>query len=239
MNKVICIVLSAVAVAFSAERFLQLTVSANYPAIESKAGVWFSPDSKGPVTVWFHGGMTSGNCEKGLVAGRDISEMVPEYTTVSVSACKNNHWVTRTAIQWVDAALDSIAVRRGAPVDSVNLIGISDGSLGVVSYAFWGKRSQVSRVLMSSYGPALGSPAEVALQLSSRKGRWRFIQGGADRLYPSSETLPWITDFCKNVGTECDLKFDPVGEHDWSFWQKHQKNWILEFFYAKPLTKKR
>lgn len=231
MNKVIALVLFAVVFGFCGDNFTRYKVFSIRSQIESNAGVWWGSDNKGPVTIWFHGGMTSNNCEKGLVAGRDISEMVPKYTTVSVSACRNNHWVTNTAVEWVDAALDSVAVHRNAPVDSVILIGISDGGLGVMSYASWGKRPQKARLLMSAYGPSLGSASGVAQQLASRKGRWRFLQGGADRLYPGRETQNWDSDFCKNVGTDCDVKFDAAGEHDWSYWQKNRKDWILEFFF--------
>lgn len=239
MNKVILFVLLLVAAAFCGDNFLSLTVTAERPSVDSKVGIWWGKNDKGPVTVWFHGGMTSNNCEKGLVAGRDISEMVPEYTTVSVSACKNNHWISNAAVDWVDFALDSIAARRKSPVDSVILIGVSDGGLGVLFYSSWGRRPQISRTLISAYGPSLGKAEDVAMVLASKKGRWRFIQGGADRLYPGKETLPWDAIFCKNVGAECDVKFDPAGEHDWSYWQNKHKDWILEFFFKKPLTKKR
>jgi len=239
MNKVIVFVLLAMAVAFAGENFSQLKVVSQHPRLDGNAGVWWSQNKKGPVTVWFHGGMTSNNCEKGLVAGSDFFEMVPAQTVVSASACGSNHWVTRAAIEWVDAALDTIAARRGAPVDTVNLVGISDGGLGVLSYASWGKRPQMNRLLMSAYGPSLGRAQDVAAQLAPRKGRWLFLQGGSDRLYPSQETFPWDAIFCKNIGTECDTKLDPAGEHDWSYWQKKRKNWILEFFSAKPLTKTR
>ena len=239
MNKVIVLVLLSAAVVVAGEKFTQLKVVSASSRLECAVGVWWGIVNNAPVAVWFHGGMSSGNCEKGLVAGRDFSEMFPGFTTVSVSACKNNHWVTRTAVEWVDAALDSVAARRGVPVDSVHLVGISDGGLGVVAYTSWGGRGQRSRLLMSTYGPALGHAEDVALQLKSRRGRWLFLQGGSDRLYPARETTTWNGLFCQNVGSECDMRFDPEGEHDWSYWQNKRKNWILEFFSEIPLTKTR
>ncbi len=182
--------------------------------------------------------MTSGNCEKGFVAGRDIHEMTG-YTSVSVSACRNNHWLTQNAVEWVDAALDSVGRMRKSPVSEVFLVGISDGSLGVIGYSLYGRRLPRGRVLMSSYGAALGPADRLASQANLRRGRWRFIQGGSDRLYPAQETVPWMETFCRNVGVECDLKFDPAGEHDWSYWQNKHKDWILDIFSQKPLTKRR
>lgn len=215
---------------------------------KSPVGVWNlrqgslgKGEDRRPVAVWFHGGMTSGNCAKGLVAGGDLGEMLPGYIVVSASACRQDHWVTPVAMGWVDAALDSIAGRRGYPVDHVYLVGISDGSLGVLAYSLWGRRQAKSRLLMSSYGGNFGSAAEVAAQGRLQSGRWRFIQGGSDRLYPADVTVPWITEFCNGVDggagrrgvVPCELKFDPAGEHDWSYWKERRKDWIMDIFKEK------
>ena len=197
-------------------------------------GVWRSISKKNqPATgtiVWFHGGMTSNNCQKGLAAGGGLANTLPNYTVVSASACKQNHWVEPSTIQAVDDALDSLARKQKKDINEISLVGISDGSLGVIAYSLWGKRKIQNRILISSYGESLGPAAQVATQAALKSGRWRFIQGGADRLYPSEKTLPWIQEFCQNVGTSCDLKFDPQGEHDWSYWQNKHKDWILENF---------
>ena len=70
-------------------------------------GVWRIAGNKtsAGTIVWFHGGMTSNNCQKGLVAGSDMSKMLPTYTVVSASACKQSHWVEPTTIEAVDEAL--------------------------------------------------------------------------------------------------------------------------------------
>lgn len=226
---------------FAAQDSLVVEASAGngFGALEkSAAGIWWpakkASRKNSPVIVWFHGGMSSGNCQKGLVAGGDLSSMLPKYTVVSVSACRDKHWVTPLAAGWVDAALDSIAKRRGALVDQVSLVGISDGSLGVIAYSLWGKRRVDAHVLMSSYGASLGEASALSREPKLHSGRWRFIQGGSDRLYPAEATVPWIEGFCRGLLSfgvkNCDLKFDPAGEHDWSYWQKKQKKWILEFF---------
>ena len=90
-----------------------------------------------------------------------------------------------------------------------------------------------NRLLVSSYGKLLGEAPAVAASPKMGSGKWRFLQGGADRLYPPSETIPWIQDFCRNVGVDCDLRYDPSGEHDWSYWQGHHLDWILEAFLRK------
>ena len=206
--------------------------SAGSNSSDMPVGVWRQINGKATkgTIVWFHGGMTSSNCQKGLVAGGDLSKMLPQYTIVSASACKQNHWADPSTIQAVDESLDALAARQKKSIDEISLVGISDGSLGVITYSLWGKRKIKNRILMSSYGESLGPAAQVAAQPSMKNGHWRFIQGGKDRLYPADVSLPWIQEFCQNVGTGCEIRFDQEGEHDWSYWQNKHKEWILEFF---------
>lgn len=197
---------------------------------KSAVGLWKNGTKDSPVAIWFHGGMTSVNCQKGLVAGDDLSGLLPDYWVISVSACRDKHWVTPAAVQWVDAALDSIASRRKKQLDEVYLVGVSDGALGAIVYSLEGRRQVAARLLISSFGKSLGEASSVASHLRAKSGKWLFLQGGSDRLYPSQETVPWIETFCKTVGTECDLKYDPKGEHDWSYWKNNHKDWILKLF---------
>ena len=210
---------------------LRVPVGIWWPEYDSKAKAKASfpgHAAKKDVVVWFHGGMTSGNCQKGLVAGEAFSNIFPDVVVLSASACKENHWATEVMVSAVDAALDSVAKRRRGFVEEVSLVGVSDGAIGVLVYSMYGKRRVKDRLLVSSFGPALGPASQVAAALTAKSGRWRFLQGGSDRLYPPHETLPWIQDFCRNVGADCDLRYDPSGEHDWSYWQAHHLDWIRE-----------
>ena len=209
-----------------------IVVSVQGSPVQSQTGIWWpkSGAAKAPVVVWFHGGMSSGNCTKGLVAGNDFAKLYPGKIVVSASACRENHWVTKTMIDAVDAALDSVAARRKSPVERVSLVGVSDGSLGVLVYSLEGRRTVDDRLLMSSFGGFLGEPRGIASANTARMrlGRYRFLQGGKDRLYPSEKTVPWITEFCKAVQVDCELRFDPEGEHDWAYWKDKHLDWIRE-----------
>ena len=203
--------------------------------VNSATGVWWPEKkslvqtAKSDVVVWFHGGMTSGNCQKGLVAGDDFAKIFPNVIVVSVSACRDKHWATGTMMAAVDAALDSVAARRGSPVGEVSLVGVSDGALGVLVYSMQGKRRVKDRLLASSFGKLLGE-ARMLAGANSRmhEGRWRFLQGGNDRLFPAGEAKPWIEEFCREVRADCMLRFDPAGEHDWSYWREKHLDWIRE-----------
>ena len=187
--------------------------------------------AKAEVVVWFHGGMSSGNCQKGLVAGDDFAKLYPNVIVVSASACRTDHWATEKMMAAVDAALDSVAARRGSPVQDVSLVGVSDGALGAIVYSAQGKRRVKDRLLASSFGKILGdAPAVANAGPKMRDGRWRFVQGGNDRLFPSAQSKPWIEGFCKEVRADCMLRFDPAGEHDWSYWREKHPDWIREAF---------
>lgn len=229
--------------AYAAPDSLSVPVGASgTPSFQSPTGIWwpkmanskksqlqkYMRSAKSSVVVWFHGGMGSSNCEKGLIAGSDFSSLYPDKIVVSVSACRENHWVTKGMMDAVDAALDSVAALRKSPVEKVSLVGISDGSLGVLVYSLEGRRAVDDRLLMSSFGGFLGEPQAIASQKKMQTGRWRFLQGGKDRLYPSDKTVPWITEFCKAVQVDCELRFDPDGEHDWSYWNNKRMDWIHE-----------
>lgn len=240
--KFLGIVLLASVFAFGLDRSASLNVPVGKGMSNSPVGIWWpavkgnSPKalSEAPVIVWFHGGMKSANCEKGLVAGRAMSDLVPEAVVISASACRENHWATPQMVGTVDAALDSLSQRMGRPIKEVSLVGVSDGFFGVMFYTLYGKRQSVkNRLMISSYGPFLGTSLEVSAAMKGKSGRWRFLQGGSDRLYPSGETLPWIQDFCRNVGSDCDLKYDPAGEHDWSYWEKRYPQWIRDAIFTK------
>lgn len=218
---------------------LQTEQYANSPIIlqneKMYVGVW---NAKNKITdnviIWFHGGMSSANCQKGLIAGEDLSHMLNNYTVISPSACSKNHWVTEPVIKAIDTALDSLETKYKSKIQKISLVGISDGSLGVIAYSLWGKRNISKRLLMSSYGGNLGEASEIAAQNKLQNGSWLFMQGGLDRLYPSNITVPWINEFCKHIHTNCNLKFDNQGEHDWSYWQRVHKDWILDFFTKAP-----
>lgn len=202
--------------------------------VKSPVGVWWPEEiKKAPVLVWFHGGMTSGNCVKGLVAGGDLSKMYPSAIVVSASACRENHWATAPMVAAVDLALDSLAVVRKIPIENVSLVGVSDGAIGVFFYSLNGRRHVQDRLLMSSNGSLLGEAQKLASFEKFKEGRWRFLQGGSDRLYPSNITIPWIDTFCKSLRSDCDLRFDPAGEHDWSYWQNKRLQWIQDAISVK------
>lgn len=224
--------------------FFQAALFAAVPEVDTlriPAGRFVSPTAvwhqgipqKPKVIIWFHGGMQTTRCDKGLVAGTSLATLAafnPSIVVVSPSACESFHWLSKEALEVTDAILDSLEFRWKVKVTEVALVGISDGGLGVLGYTLQGKRSVASRMLVSTNLTQIVDPASLASTTRSQTGFWLFVQGGADRLYPSSSVLPWLDTFCQKMGFKrCELKIDPRGEHDWSWWLQNRKDWLQGF----------
>lgn len=229
------LLLAAFVFARGEKPFVSDSVTVRVGDFESPSAVWHREKVKRPqVFVWFHGGMQSSKCAKGYEAGAALvpflSEASKEGVVLSVSACRDNHWLSSGPLLAVDRMLDSVEARLGLKIDTVSLAGVSDGGLGVVGYTLYGKREVRSRLLVSTNLASVSDAENLSKDPRVRLGTWLFLQGGADRLYPSDRTVPWMETFCRSLGRKtCKLRFDEKGEHDWSWWTLHRKAWIGEF----------
>lgn len=193
-------------------------------------GVFGLSSSKdAPIVIWFHGGMGSSKCDKGEIAGKGFSELASKAVVVSPSACKENHWVSESTIIRVDKILDFLEKQQKRGIKELNLVGVSDGALGVFIYSLYGKRKVNHRLLVSGFLKALGEPRDFAYAKKLQQGTWTFFQGKRDRLYPSELTFPWNQEFCLKRKNKCEILEDNLGEHDWSYWEKNQKEMIFKF----------
>lgn len=219
------IFLLSVSAVFALENF-----SVNVDGFASPVGVWAPKAPKNsPIVVWFHGGMTSSKCGKGLEAGEGFSKFAPTAVVASPSACGGHIWPSEFGVKVTDALLDSLEKRLGQKIAEVNLVGVSDGALGVVYYSLFGRRTVKNRLLVSSFLEPFGKPTQLAREPKLGRGTWTFLQGGSDRLYPAERTYPWLSEFCKAEGLKCTLHFDAAGEHDWSYWAEKRTDWLLDF----------
>lgn len=177
--------------------------------------------------VWFHGGMNSSNPAKGLSAWIPLSQnWHPKSNTllISCSAWGERNWLDPRTVQSVDRAIEH--VRASKKLSRIRLIGISDGSLGVLAYQILGHHSAYSATLISSFPGLVLAPEQLGhAKLQSIK--WTFVQGGQDRLYPISDWQKWMRAWTAAL-PQTVIKIDPMGEHDFSYWQAHHMDWILQ-----------
>ncbi len=137
---------------------------------KSSAGVWSirSHRQKSPsVIIWFHGGMQSPNCQKGLIAGKGLFELLNDSNIIvaSPSACQNKHWLSPSLTSITDKLLDSLERHFNFSIKEVHLAGVSDGTLGVLAYSINGKRKVLSRLLISSNLSMLGDSQKISARI--------------------------------------------------------------------------
>jgi pimeloyl-ACP methyl ester carboxylesterase len=194
---------------------------------------------KAGLIVWLHGGMTSRNREKGLEAHRGWLDYIParRYYVCSPSAYAGAEWPTPSGLGHIDALIDHMLRAYAIDTADINMVGVSDGSLGVIAYSLQGAHPLRRRVLISS-APQLVLPAEnLAGQARFARGSWDFVQGGRDRLFPSDQVMPYLERFRQSYPNARVHAF-PEGEHDFSWYAQHAPELLRSFFAEKGAARK-
>jgi len=188
---------------------------------------------KAGLIIWLHGGMRSQNREKGFEAHRGWLDYIPprRYYVCSPSAYTGAEWPTPQGLAHIEFLIDYML--KNYPIDpgDVNMVGVSDGSLGVVSYSLQGSRPLRHRVLISSV-PQLVLPMEsLPGQVRFTQGTWDFVQGGKDRLFPADQVFPYLSQF-QSLYPNAHVHAFPEGEHDFSWYAEHAPDLLRTFFEA-------
>ena len=186
---------------------------------------------KAGLIVWLHGGMRSQNREKGFEAHRAWIGYTPpgRYYLCSPSAFGGAEWTTAQGLAHIDALIAHMLATYPIDPADINMIGVSDGSLGVIAYSLQGAHDLRRRILISS-APQLILPAEnLGGQKRFAAGRWDFLQGGHDRLFPAHDVFPYLLRFT-SLYPNAHLHGFPEGEHDFSWWVEHTPDLLRGFF---------
>jgi pimeloyl-ACP methyl ester carboxylesterase len=213
---------------------LRLGPDSNACGITVPAG---APRKGGPrrgLIVWLHGGMRSQNREKGFEAHRALIGFVDpkSWYLCSPSAFGGEEWLTPKGLAHIDALIDYMAAHYPIDTGDVNLVGVSDGSLGVIAYSLQGRRDPQRRVLISSFPPAVLPLEALAGQPRFARGSWDFLQGGRDRLFPVDQALPYLQQW-ERLYPNAHLHYFPDGEHDFSFYASQAPDLLKSLFSAK------
>lgn len=188
---------------------------------------------KAGLIVWLHGGMRSANREKGLEAHRGWLAYLParRYYVCSPSAFGGAEWPTPQGLAHIEALIAYMLQTYPIDPGDISMVGVSDGSLGVIAYSLQGKRALRHRVLISS-APQLILPAEsLAGQARFAQGTWDFVQGGKDRLFPADQVFPYLERF-HSLYPNARVHAFAEGEHDFSWYAEHEPA-LLRGFFAK------
>lgn len=187
--------------------------------------------------IWLHGGMRSTNREKGFEAHRALIPFLKSevYYLASPSAFGGEDWLTPKGQEHLENLITHMLSLYPIDSSNINLVGVSDGTLGLIAYSAQGKRHLNRRVLLSCY-PQIVLPIEsLPGRANFATGTWDFFQGGHDRLFPADQTIPYLKEW-ERVYPNAHLHFFPDGEHDFSFYASHASNLLQDIF--NPVTKK-
>ncbi len=181
--------------------------------------------------IWLHGGMRSKRQDKGLEAHKALIGFLPKanFYLASPSAFAGVDWLTEQSLQHIDQCITYMLKKYPIDAHNVNLVGVSDGSLGVIRYSLFGKYSPSRLVLFSSYPQIALEGLNQPEQKMFAKGKWYFFQGGKDRLFPAQEVVPLLKKW-EQTNPQMKLFYYPEGEHDFSFFAQNCVAEITKIF---------
>ncbi|HKP97084.1 MAG TPA: hypothetical protein VJ385_15145 [Fibrobacteria bacterium] len=192
------------------------------------------PRRKPGLIVWLHGGMRSRNREKGWEAHRALLPFIDPaaYHLCSPSAFGGQEWPTPKGMAHIDALIGYMTAHYPVDPADINVVGVSDGNLGVIAYSLQGGHAFRRRVLISS-APQWVLPLE-ALPGQARfaRGSWDFLQGGRDRLFPADQVIPYLREW-ERLYPNAHLHFFPEGEHDFSYYAENAPDLLKSLFSAE------
>ena len=190
------------------------------------------PSKKPGLIVWLHGGMRSAKKDKGLEAHKPLMVFLKQpnnYYLASPSAFAGQDWLSAEGIAHIDQCIQYMLEKYQLDKKNINLVGVSDGSLGVLRYALDGKFSISRHVLFSSYPQITLDDKKQGAAKIFKQGKWFFFQGGKDRLFPVQEVMPLLKDWESNY-SNVKLFYYPEGEHDFSFYANNSRKEIEALF---------
>jgi pimeloyl-ACP methyl ester carboxylesterase len=181
--------------------------------------------------------MRSANREKGFDAHRGWLAYLParRYYVCSPSAYGGAEWPTPQGLAHIEALIGYMLGNYPIDPGDIGMVGVSDGSLGVIAYSLQGGRPLRHRVLISSAPQLVLPPESLPGQARFAQGSWDFVQGGKDRLFPADQVMPYLERF-RALYSNAHVHAFPEGEHDFSWYAEHQPA-LLRGFFARPAAK--
>ena len=184
-----------------------------------------------PLVLWLHGGMGSPRRDKGLTAMQALKPFLKEgsYYLASPSAYEGEEWTTPAGLRHIEAVLDSLQKIFPVKMDSLIIVGVSDGSLGAFYYAAGGKHRPLRFLLFSVYPQLLLTEEDLVEVPAFQTTRWDVFQGGRDALFPADEVFPFLNNW-RGTNPRVRLHLFPEGEHDFNWYGAHAPHQIKALF---------
>ena len=197
----------------------------------------YEPTRDWPVLVYLHGGIGRPAWTDAGAWWRDHDRVAdPGRIVVLPAAWNDSPWWRESQIENLAGILRELSRDYRIDPDRVHLIGISDGATGVYYQAFRAATPWASFLAFIGHPAVLSSPRlgiDGQMYVTNLRNRPLFVvNGGRDRLYPTSSVAPFISLF-EEHGVDLLYRPRPEGGHDLS-WLPDEAARIDSFLVATP-----
>jgi predicted esterase len=197
----------------------------------------YEPSRDWPVLVYLHGGVGRGAWTTPGAWWRNYGRVAdPERIVVIPAAWNRSAWWQESQIENLAGILRDLGREYRIDRDRVHLVGVSDGGTGVYYHAFRAATPWASFLAFVGHPAVLSSPRldiDGQMYVTNLRNRPLFVvNGGRDRLYPTSSVAPFISLF-EEHGVEVLYRPKPEGGHDLA-WLPEEAARIDSFLVATP-----
>ncbi len=183
----------------------------------------YDPAERYPVHVHLHGGVMRPRRDDGgwwrneeRVVRDDAIVVIPESWSESL-------WWHASQIENLLGTLNDVKRTYNVDENQVHLLGISDGGTGAYYHAFKATTPWASFLPFIAHPVVLANPASNAdgdMHVTNLRNKPLFVvNGGQDRLYPTSSVVPYLRLF-REAGVFLDFRPQPEAGHDLSWWEE-------------------
>jgi predicted esterase len=197
----------------------------------------YTPNREWPVLVYLHGGINRPAWTSPGEWWRDYDRIADEERIVIVPASwRESMWWQASQIESLGAILSEVGREYRLDRNRVHMVGISDGGTGAYYHAFRSADSWASFLIFIGHAAVLSNPRlqiDGQMYVRNLQNRSLFIvNGGRDRLYPSSSVEPFVQMFREN-DVALVYRPKPASGHDLS-WLPEEATRIDSFIVSTP-----
>ena len=152
------------------------------------------------------------------------------------SAFGGRDWLSPAAQATTESLIDTLCALYPIEPADITLFGVSDGSLAVIRYGAEGRRIIRRKVLVSTLPQLAITQEALPAQRRFAEGRWDFIQGGDDRLFPAQAVVPFLKEW-ERLYPNAHLHYFQEGEHDFGYYAVHAPDLLRDLLKLGPMER--
>ena len=181
----------------------------------------YNPATRYPVRVYLHGGVARPKRENGQYWRNEDRIARDDAIIVTPGGWVESLWWQDSQIENLVGIINDLKRTYNVDENRVFLLGVSDGATGAFYQAFKATTPWAAFLMFNGHPVVLANPASGVdgdMHVTNLRNKPLFvINGGRDRLYPTSSVLPYMRLF-QNAGVSINFRPQPNAGHDMSWW---------------------